>query len=152
MALIVYRKQVDDKRSQQASRVLTFTELHKLTEKPIDAWRTVWQLMRRDGSGAWWAMAGALFVGSGEDEDRPSGVRVLLGPMAESTIASIHTQTLFLAVAGVHGGGADMIFGDAAVLVMGLLPRTNDDLGRANKRSHLIDDGLFDLCSGHSAD
>lgn len=29
---------------------------------------------------------------------------VLLGPMAEATLASIHTQTLFIAVAGVHGG------------------------------------------------
>jgi DeoR/GlpR family transcriptional regulator of sugar metabolism len=29
---------------------------------------------------------------------------VLLGPMAEQTIGLIHTQTLFIAVAGVHGG------------------------------------------------
>lgn len=29
---------------------------------------------------------------------------VVLGPMAEQTIGLIHTQTLFIAVAGVHGG------------------------------------------------
>ena len=29
---------------------------------------------------------------------------VLLGPLAESTLASIHTKTLFLSVAGIHGG------------------------------------------------
>ena len=29
---------------------------------------------------------------------------VLLGPMAENTLATIHTKTLFLSVAGVHGG------------------------------------------------
>lgn len=29
---------------------------------------------------------------------------VLLGPMVESALASIHTKTLFLSVAGIHGG------------------------------------------------
>src|SRR5260370_1059221 len=29
---------------------------------------------------------------------------VLLGPMSESSLATIHTQTLFLSVAGVHDG------------------------------------------------
>lgn len=29
---------------------------------------------------------------------------VLLGPMAETTLAGIHTKTLFLSVAGIHGG------------------------------------------------
>jgi DeoR/GlpR family transcriptional regulator of sugar metabolism len=29
---------------------------------------------------------------------------VLLGPMAETTLASIHTKTMFLSVAGVHDG------------------------------------------------
>src|SRR5215207_8795387 len=29
---------------------------------------------------------------------------VLLGPMAETTLASIHTKTVFLSVAGIHGG------------------------------------------------
>jgi DeoR/GlpR family transcriptional regulator of sugar metabolism len=29
---------------------------------------------------------------------------VLLGPMAETTLASIHTKTVFLSVAGIHAG------------------------------------------------
>jgi DeoR/GlpR family transcriptional regulator of sugar metabolism len=30
---------------------------------------------------------------------------VLLGPMAENVLATIHTQTMFLSVAGIHAGG-----------------------------------------------